>query len=110
MANLKSRISEGITLVIEACGGWFSAMSGLASIPLALIALIIGGSPKLWFAILAYVSLWVLVIGGLRRNRALLAQMQGVGIVRRLSSQAIRRIQSKLRVAPPIKISVFYKH
>jgi hypothetical protein len=46
-----------LKLLVEVCGGWWSAMSGAASIPLALLALIFGGTPSFWFAVLAFLGL-----------------------------------------------------
>jgi hypothetical protein len=45
-------------VLIEVCGGWWSAMSGVVSIPLALLGFIFGGTPGHWFVLLAFVGLW----------------------------------------------------
>ena len=37
-------------------------MSGAVSIPLAFLALLVGGKPSVWLAILGYVALWIAVI------------------------------------------------
>lgn len=57
-----SKIKNWTQIIGSAVGGWWSLMSGAISIPFAFIALISGGKPGIWFAILAYATLWVLVI------------------------------------------------
>ena len=47
-------------------------MSGAVSIPFAFFAITFGGNAGFWFAVLAYVSLWVLVIGLARKNYQIL--------------------------------------
>ncbi len=57
-----SKIKKWAEILTSTVGGWWTLMSGATSIPFALLALICGGKPGVWFAILAYVALWVMVI------------------------------------------------
>jgi hypothetical protein len=58
-------------IAASVCGGWWSAMSGAVSIPLAFLALFFQGQPQIWFAVLAFVGVWVFVIGVIRKHHAL---------------------------------------
>jgi hypothetical protein len=62
------KIPNSFKLGVEICGGWWSAMSGAASIPFGFLALFVAGSPRFWFAVLAYVGLWVFAIRILSKN------------------------------------------
>jgi len=50
----------------DTVGTWWGIMSGVLSIPFAVLALF-NFPPRLLFAVLAYISLWVLVISQARR-------------------------------------------
>jgi hypothetical protein len=50
------------TIIVQITGRWWAIMSGAVSIPLAFLALVFGGKPGTWLAILGYVALWSLVI------------------------------------------------
>jgi hypothetical protein len=74
-------------LLASICGGWWSLMSGAISIPFTFMALLTNGHPKKYFALLAFVALWVIVVRTTwknyqilsiqrpEKNRALLATM-----------------------------------
>jgi len=71
------------------CGGWWSAMSGAVSIPLAFFALWFGGSGKVWFGVLAFFGLWVFAIGAAIKNYQLIEQSKSE---RQSHDDAIRKI------------------
>ncbi len=54
--------------IFSIVGGWFSLMSGCISIPLAILALFLGGTAKFWFALLAITSLWALIISMVKKT------------------------------------------
>jgi hypothetical protein len=55
-------------IIASLCGGWWSAMSGATSIPLAFAALYWTGTPRRWFAVLAFLGLLVFAFQILKRN------------------------------------------
>jgi hypothetical protein len=59
----KEKIHKSAKLLAEICGGWWALMSGAVSIPFAFLALFWGEAyQKEFFAILAFVALWVFAI------------------------------------------------
>jgi hypothetical protein len=64
-------------IIASLLGGWWSSMSGAASIPLAFLAVLVGGKPSLWLAILGYVALWIVVIK-MARDRYNIENKKGV--------------------------------
>jgi hypothetical protein len=67
------KIVQFVKLLVEVCGGWWSAMSGAISIPLAFVALLTNWHPKLYFAVLAFVGLFYTTIRLAWKNYQLLA-------------------------------------
>src|SRR5207247_2092408 len=63
------KIPQWLKVIAEVCGGWWAAMSGAVSVPLALLALFCEGSPRLYFAVLAYVGMWVFAIGVIKKSK-----------------------------------------
>jgi hypothetical protein len=53
---------------VSIVGGWWSLMSGAVSIPFAFLAIVLGGKTGFWFAVLAFVALWVFAIRTAWRN------------------------------------------
>lgn len=56
-------------------------MSGGLSVPLAFVALVVGGSAKTWFAIGAFIALWVFALGMAKKNYQLLSQRKPTPLV-----------------------------
>jgi hypothetical protein len=61
-----STIIRWARVAAEACGGWFSIMSGALSIPFVFLALF-WASPRFYFAALAYLAMGASAIGAVRR-------------------------------------------
>src|SRR5579872_2004616 len=60
---MRNRVMPWLSILFSAFGGWWSAMSGAISIPLAFLGLFSNGAqPKWWFALLAFIALWVCVL------------------------------------------------
>src|SRR2546429_283664 len=68
-AEIVFKIPQWLKVIAEVCGGWWAAMSGAVSVPLALLALFCEGSPRLYFAVLAYFGMWVFAVGVVIRNK-----------------------------------------
>jgi len=65
-----------LVLPVSICGGWLAVMSGAASVPLAFLALRSEGSPRYYYAILAFLALWICVIRMGMANYALLEKQK----------------------------------
>src|SRR5579862_3963535 len=61
-----STIIKWARVAAEACGGWFSIMSGALSVPFAFLALF-WASPRFYFAAVAYLAMGASAIGAVRR-------------------------------------------
>jgi hypothetical protein len=71
--NKRQKIVNAAKLLAEICGGWWSTMSGAVSIPIAFFALFWGEErQKTFFAILAFIALWVFALRIAWRNYQLL--------------------------------------
>ncbi|MGA3283417.1 MAG: hypothetical protein ABSD57_03015 [Verrucomicrobiota bacterium] len=68
-----STIPRWVRFLAEIVGGWGSLMSGAISIPFAFLAIALGGKAGTWFAVLAFVTLWVFVIRTAWKNYQILA-------------------------------------
>jgi len=57
-----SKIKQWAEILVPIVGGWWSLMSGAISIPFAFLALIFGGKPAVWFALLAVAASWAMIV------------------------------------------------
>jgi len=53
---------QWLATVVSICGGWLTIMSGAISVSSSFIALAWGGSPRIYFSVLAFLALWACVI------------------------------------------------
>lgn len=66
------KVPKWARLLASIVGGWWSLMSGAISIPFAFAALFSEGHPRRYFALLAFVALWVFVIRVVWKNYQML--------------------------------------
>jgi hypothetical protein len=61
---------------VSICGGWWAVMSGAVSVALAFLALTSEGSPKSFYAILAFLALWACMVQMGMANYAMLEKQR----------------------------------
>jgi hypothetical protein len=71
-----SAIKKWLAVLVSICGNWLSIMSGGVSIPLAVIALCLGGAPGVWLGVLAFIALLICTGNMGKVNYALLQKQK----------------------------------